>query len=354
MIMTKMTGSCRNTLSSRRKLKGWSQEETARRSGLSRAEISAIETGRVVPSTVVALELARAFNCPVEQLFSLGPGADSVEWAWQPSAPERRFWRAEVGGRNLLYPSEHTAVGLLAHDGVARRGELDWSATSDPRNTLVIAGCDPSVGLLQGKVSESSPIRLLPLLRSSRKALDLLARGLVHGAGLHWSDPGNETIVRRLLGSGFKLLHLVRWEEGIVVDPSLGLSGPRQVLGSRLSWVGREEGSGARRCMDRLLGRKKKPAGYDRVAADHRGVVEIIRGGWAQAGVCVRPVADEAGLGFFSVQVEDYEICYRADAEADPRFAAFLAAVRSIAYRRLLSDLPGCQTSLTGQTKVVE
>ena len=52
---------------------GWSQDELARRSGLSRAGISAIETGRLVPSTGAALALARAFGCTVEDLFRLPP-----------------------------------------------------------------------------------------------------------------------------------------------------------------------------------------------------------------------------------------------------------------------------------------
>src|SRR4051812_11996424 len=50
---------------------GWSQDELARLSSLSRAGISAIETGRLVPSTGAALALARAFGCTVEDLFRL-------------------------------------------------------------------------------------------------------------------------------------------------------------------------------------------------------------------------------------------------------------------------------------------
>ncbi len=353
MNMSEMAGSCQNHLARQRKTKDWSQAEAARRSGLSRAEISAIETGRVVPSTAAALALARAFGCSVEDLFTLDQVPGPIDWAWQPVSPERRFWQIEVNGRNKFYPTESTPIGLLPHDGVVGDEALEWFGEADPSRTLLIAGCDPSVGLLAAKLADSSPVRLLPLLRSSGKGLDLLSRRLVHAAGLHWSDPSNDAIVGRVLGSGFRLLHLVRWEEGIAVDPSLGLSSPREVLSSKLRWVGREEGSGARRCMDRLLGRRR-PTGYQRLARDHRAVAEMIRGGWAQAGVCVRMVAAEAGLTFLSAQVEDYEICYPADLEPDPRFAALLAAVRSTKYRRWLADLPGCKTTHTGETRTVD
>ena len=64
---------------------GWSQEELARRSGLSRAGISAIETGRLVPSTAAALALAAALGCTVEALFRLperSPLTNAASWAW--------------------------------------------------------------------------------------------------------------------------------------------------------------------------------------------------------------------------------------------------------------------------------
>lgn len=48
-----------------------SQGELAEAIGVSRKTISTIEVGRFVPSTVIALKLARFFNTPVEEIFSL-------------------------------------------------------------------------------------------------------------------------------------------------------------------------------------------------------------------------------------------------------------------------------------------
>ena len=48
-----------------------SQADLAERIGVSRQTINSIETGRYVPSTVLALKIAAVFAQPVEVLFSL-------------------------------------------------------------------------------------------------------------------------------------------------------------------------------------------------------------------------------------------------------------------------------------------
>jgi len=48
-----------------------SQSDLASNIGVSRKTISTIEVGRFVPSTVIALKIARYFKVPVEEIFSL-------------------------------------------------------------------------------------------------------------------------------------------------------------------------------------------------------------------------------------------------------------------------------------------
>src|SRR5215213_2696436 len=87
--------------------RGWSQEELARRAGISRTAVSAVEGNRLVPSVAAALSLAAAFGCSVEELFGVAPSAaDGPEWAWPAPKEPCRFWHAGVGGRTLLYPVE--------------------------------------------------------------------------------------------------------------------------------------------------------------------------------------------------------------------------------------------------------
>lgn len=60
-----------NRLRELRDAKGWTQADLAARIGVSRKTINTIENGVFVPSTVIALRLARAFGRTVEQVFSL-------------------------------------------------------------------------------------------------------------------------------------------------------------------------------------------------------------------------------------------------------------------------------------------
>lgn len=58
-----------NDLKNRRAQKGWTQAELAERVGVSRKTINTVENGVFVPSTILALRLARALGVSVERLF---------------------------------------------------------------------------------------------------------------------------------------------------------------------------------------------------------------------------------------------------------------------------------------------
>lgn len=61
----------KNNLRVERAILRLTQDELARRIGVSRQTINAMEAGKYVPSTVLALKLARVFGKPVEQFFEL-------------------------------------------------------------------------------------------------------------------------------------------------------------------------------------------------------------------------------------------------------------------------------------------
>lgn len=60
-----------NNLRLERERMGWTQAELAETIGVSRKTVNTIENGVFMPSTLIALKLARAFGRPVEALFSL-------------------------------------------------------------------------------------------------------------------------------------------------------------------------------------------------------------------------------------------------------------------------------------------
>ena len=60
-----------NRLREKREAAGWTQAELAERIGVSRKTVNTVENGVFIPSTVVALKLAGALGCTVEDLFFL-------------------------------------------------------------------------------------------------------------------------------------------------------------------------------------------------------------------------------------------------------------------------------------------
>lgn len=64
----------RNRLKELRAEEGWSQLELAKRLGVSRQTVNAIENDRYDPSLPLAFALARTFGMAIEELFD--PGED--------------------------------------------------------------------------------------------------------------------------------------------------------------------------------------------------------------------------------------------------------------------------------------
>jgi molybdate-binding protein len=221
------------------------------------------------------------------------------------------------------------------------------------------------VGLLAAELARQSDLRLIVLRRSSRAALDLLARGMIHAAGVHLarSDQaeGNAGPIRQHLDGDsnrrgdFQVLRVADWDEGIALRPALGLGTIRDVITAKLRWVVREPGSGAQQCLDEILQapESRRPDRRCFRALDHRGVAEAIRGESADAGICLRIASEEAGLAFLSVRQEAYEICMPDALLHDRRGRALLNVIRSPAYRQLLDDLPGYSSTRTGDLQPV-
>ena len=65
------TAKLQNTIRVQRAIKNVTQEEVAAAVGVTRKTINTIENGKFVPSTVLALRLARYFGITVEEVFKL-------------------------------------------------------------------------------------------------------------------------------------------------------------------------------------------------------------------------------------------------------------------------------------------
>ena len=226
-----------NRVKGLRLARGWSQAELARRAGISRAAVSAIEIERLIPSVAAALALAGAFGCRVDALFSLdGSKGAKPQWAWPAKNDPCRYWHAELAGRTLLYPVEATGLGVVGHDGICRHGVVEPFSRNLPEETLVMASCDPAAALLAAELARGdADLSAAGFATIKFQALHLVGEKLVH-AGVHLARAGqkggNAAAVRKQLGPGYSLLTVARWQEGLAVAPGLGIS---SVSGAQLA-----------------------------------------------------------------------------------------------------------------------
>lgn len=328
----------------------WSQAELAARAEISRAAVSAIEIGRLVPSVEAALALARVFNISVEELFAPARSSGTlVEWAWKPHSPQQRCWLAEIEGTLRAYPVEDGPTSFWPHDHLGLPPHPDTILYDLARRTLVVATCDPAAGLLAQMAWNLTGIRLIAVNRSSRQSLALLRDGLVHAAGVHLASSDepdeNRRVASEIIQSPLTSLRIGTWQSGVAVG---GATPPRSIRGlqrENLTWIGRTVGSGAYQSQQEVLG-EKSPR---RTARDHRGVIEAIRNGWGEAGITLRWVAEEAGLSFLSVRNDLYDWFFPPDFIHDPRLQGMLRLLRSGEYQQAAPQLPGNTCESAGE-----
>ena len=253
-----------------RRARGFSQQQLADMARVSRQAVSKVEAGESDPSLRVALALASALGMTVEELF--GEGDPVVPVAAVPVAPlggmGARVTLAPVMDRYVALPLRGgtasrsgflPAGGLLADTGGARGKSRQVRPIGPPRPTLVAAGCDPALPLLEHPLGLLDP----PVAFSwwpcpSQEALRLAADGLVHVAGTHLRGRGTEYNIgpaAKLLPGGGQVIGFCSWQEGLVVRPDLadGIAGVEDVARRSLRLVNREPGAEARSVLDREL-----------------------------------------------------------------------------------------------------
>src|SRR5271155_3918303 len=183
-----------------RRARGFSQQQLATMAGVSRQAVSAVESGQSDPSLRAALGLARALGVTVEEVFgSFSPAPQVVARRVAPLGGEgARVTLAPVGEGLIALPLSGATVsraGFLPAGGLAAGAS---SADSEPgageqvrpigppRPTLVAAGCDPGLPLMETPLGLlDPPVAFTWWPCSSREALALAAAGLVHVAGTH-------------------------------------------------------------------------------------------------------------------------------------------------------------------------
>ena len=359
-----------------REARGLTQLELARRAGISRQALGAIESGTYQPGVAVAIALSRELRQSVERLFGDADQAASsrfeVPWSREDSAGRTalltRVALARVGGKvvavaqSAVHLTMPTAAGMLER-GQRDRAQVDTFRTQEEiDSTLLIAGCDPAVTILADwLVRHRAPVSAIALQCSSGRALAALVEGRTHAAGVHLKDPDSDeynlALTRTALGRRpATVVGFARWELGLAtaVGNRLGIRGVADLGRNGVRMVNREIGAGERAFLDEALAELGIDAtvieGYKSEAAGHLEVAAAIAAGHANVGVTIRLAADAYGLPFVPIREERYDlVILERDLQAPP-IEAMLDALNSQRFAREVSQFCAYDTSQMGRT----
>jgi len=371
-----------NHLKTLRTQKGLSQGELAVRAGITRQAVSSIESNLYLPTTGVALHLAAALACRVEDLFNLKAAEDIVEGKLIGHLPQSdvgsspiRVKVSTIGSTTIVRPI--TGLGevlsfTVPADGyvVEAHGQTSGATvrvklSRDPRaieQEISVAGCDPAIFLagehMRRRKDQTS---VIGWTMGSMAALRALQQGEVHVAGLHLFDPttgeSNLPFLRRALkGSNYEVITFATWEEGLLVrggNPK-SIRAVSDVVDPSVTLVNREEGAGARLLLDQRLRasgiNQDQVKGYGTIVASHFEVARAIANRQADVGVGIRSAAQLFGLDFVPLQSARYDLVVpKAYLKSHPTLAHLFEALVSRPFRNEIEALGGYDTSETGK-----
>jgi putative molybdopterin biosynthesis protein len=369
---------CLRRLRTERKL---SQSELADMAGVTRQAIYAIEASRYLPTTAVALRLATALNCRVEDLFSLIAPGEMIEGQLigaESVSPRTRVKVARVGDRYVIRPVAGlgevlnftvAADGLMrgvVHTGGGRKpGSVKVDLLRDRRSVddeLVVGGCDPAISLA-GAYFRRRDRRgsVIGWTMGSAAALEALKREEVHVAGLHIVDEksgeSNVPYVRRhMKGQALTIVTFASWEQGLMIrtgNPK-GIRSIADLARKGVTLVNREPGAGARLLLDQRLAAagvaSTQISGYQRMGRSHLEVGRLIAEGVADVGMGVRSAANLLNLDFIPLQEERYDLVIPSKyLKVHPGLTLFLDTLVSRPFRREMEAMGGYDTKETGR-----
>jgi molybdate-binding protein/DNA-binding XRE family transcriptional regulator len=369
--MTEVPSTAGTRLRLARQARGLSQQQLARMAAVTRQAVSAVESGHSDPSLRVALALASALGMTVEDLFGPGGPADPVlAHSVAPLSGEgSRVTLAPVGDTFVALPlhaDTAARVGFGPAGGLAAgpqpggpaaspaargtrqaRGPIPVRPIGPPRPTLIVAGCDPALPLLETPLALlDPPVGFAWWPCGNGEALRLAAGGLVHVAGVHQvGEPDHEPGDMIEIPGGAGVVGFTSWREGLVIRHQAEVTGLDDLARTGRRLVNREPGAQARTLLDReRLRLRLDPAelpGYDTQAAGHLQVAAAVAGGLADAGVSSEPAALAYGLDFIPLAEERFDLVLPAKHAASREVQGLLRVLTSPWLLAQLGSLPG-------------
>ena len=366
-----------NNLVYYRQKRGLSAIELAKKIGVSRQTIYAMETGTYVPNTAIALKLARVLDVSVEDIFKLDSSAApaAVETAeLMPSDDEAQpglpVQVCEVEKRLVAMLPTPVFWELPPADAVlletGKRGKAKIQLFNNEermfRRRLLIAGCDPGISVLLRQLHREG-VEAVSASRNSSQSLNLLKQSMVHVAGSHLKDDAtgesNLPAIRKQFPKGsVSVVSYAFWEEGIVIargNPK-GIRGIEDLARKDVTIVNREPGSGMRQKMDSFLKKHDIQAhdvkGYENIAPGHLPAAWQVKTGAADCCLATKTAACVFGLDFIMLERERYDLVIRKQNMSHPGVQVLLNILGRTAFRRELEGLGGYDTHVAGDMRI--
>ncbi len=353
-----------SSLKERRLALSLSQSQLASRIGVSRQALGYIESGKQVPSTRLALELASSLRCSVDDLFQLSGGPLVSCRLAGPLEETARLVVGRVGEELVAHPLDsetQPADGVLVEQNQGTQTaciEL-LSTRANVEANVLVAGCAPLLGLVCGRLERRyANMRATWIPADSTQALALLENNLVHMAGIHLASSVNPdahlNFARRALATNkAALVNLARWQQGLLLAPGnpLGIRSVSDLIDLDVPYARRNRGSGSQELLGRLLHEAgESPANEDSMplASNHAEVAQMVKTGVASSGIAIESVAISEGLDFIPLSEERFDLVLAEKSLAKPELATFLSLIDQPSFRSEADRLPGYDLSLSG------
>ncbi|TVQ47815.1 MAG: helix-turn-helix domain-containing protein [Gloeocapsa sp. DLM2.Bin57] len=372
--MAKQEPELSNNLKQIRLRLGMSQQDLANLVGVSRQTIGGIESQQYAPSTSVAIRLAKALGCQVEDLFWIDQDITEITAIPTESTPKGKNLRlslARIKGNWVAHPLIGNNAFRL--EMIPADGEGVYRDDSDTikvkllkdleqlQHTVVLAGCTPAISLWARAAELWHPeLRVHWTFDNSMNALSRLSRGEVHLAGVHLYDEEtkqyNIPFVKSVLGNTpAVVINLGSWEEGLLIQSGnpLAIHTVADLQQPGVKIVNRELGSGSRQVLERSLRQEgvdfDSINGFDYIVSGHLAVAQAVLSNQAVAGVSTASVAAAFGLDFLPLQNSRYDLVILKPYLDEAPIQQLLS---TLGHRRVLSQLQalgGYDTSQTGE-----
>jgi transcriptional regulator with XRE-family HTH domain len=335
-----------SALRERRRQAGLSQAELAARAGVSRQLVQAVEAGHNTPAVDAALGLARALSTSVEELFapSLASVLPALGGSLRHNTPLRVGRVADQLVAAELADHGTTGASWAKPDGVLQDGGLRLLPAANPAG-LVLAGCDPALGIAESTLQGRGPSSLLSLSASTGVALRALAHRRLHAAVVHGPQDELPTPPFRVMR-----LHLARWQVGLATPPKLADPSLEALCEGHVPVAQREPTATSQQALIRAVARAGLSMPPGPKAAGHIDAARIAAV-LQCAAITTEGVAHAFNLHFHPLEVHDVQIWIDERWTGNPAIGALANLLASRAFTDRVAqfggyDLTDCGTRL--------